>query len=570
MNPEDYFQLTEKEIQDIALGYPPMIAEGFIKVGKVRKDGIGVLITGSGEEQRIGTIKNPIIAKLLKREKDNKIKNENAFGVFSRRWQIEEFWKQQPFFYDEAKIFWLWNKEEFKWKINDEINFLNLIQETLGIETIDSKTRTELIAGFQQIGRKHKPLSFGEKWIQFKNQIYDIETQENFESSPEFFTTNPIPYKIGESEETPTIDKLFIEWVGEEHKQELYENIAYNISRNKFMQRIFALCGGGSNGKGTYIKLNYKFLGKENCVSSEIKNLSEDKFEPAVLYKKLLCVMGEVSYDDLKNTNMLKKLGGEDMISFQFKGKTPFSDENTASCVCLTNSLPNTPDKSLGFYRKWHIIDFPNQFNGIEQDIISKIPETEFENLALKCLKILKNLYNSKKFTNEGSFQERMEKYEQHSNPIQKFIEFHCIEEVGQTTSLRDFSNSLNNYLKENHFRILSAHQVGKILRNEGFLVGNRKINDISSVVILNLKLLKPLKLLQVQLETHRETDRDINSFDGFNVFKDKINVKDSINEEKKGSWDSFSDEEIKEMGYESREKLEKMTKGSSFVQPNN
>jgi hypothetical protein len=34
--------------------------------------------------------------------------------------------------------------------------------------------------------------------------------------------------------------------------------------------------------------------------------------------------MGEVSYDDLRNTNMLKKLGGEDKISFQFKNKTPF------------------------------------------------------------------------------------------------------------------------------------------------------------------------------------------------------------------------------------------------------
>ncbi|GAH99231.1 unnamed protein product, partial [marine sediment metagenome] len=47
--------------------------------------------------------------------------------------------------------------------------------------------------------------------------------------------------------------------------------------------RLIALCGGGSNGKGTFIKLKYKFLGEGNYVSSEIKSLSEDRFEPAVL-----------------------------------------------------------------------------------------------------------------------------------------------------------------------------------------------------------------------------------------------------------------------------------------------
>ena len=417
-----------------------------------------------------------------------KIELEDVEG-FGRRRQIEDYWKKQPFFYDKSKIFYLWDNENKKWDISDEVDLANSIAKTLNIDTIDSKAKTEIISGFQQVGRKHKPKPIKKTWVQFKNRIYDIETGENFESTPEYFVRNPIPHNIGTSEETPKIDKLLSEWVG--NKQELYEIIFYTISINKFMQRIFALCGGGSNGKGTFIKLVHKFIGVNNCVSSELKSLSEDKFEAAVLFGKLFCEMGEVSYDDLKNTNMIKKIAGEDMLSYQFKNKTPFSDDCTITACCLTNSLPITPDKSLGFYRKWKIIDFPNQFEAITKDLISEIPEEEFENLAFKCLKGLKELYETKKFTNEGNFEERIKKYEERSNPVMRFVEEYCSEEAGESVSLRDFANKVNEYLKSKHLRVLTANQIGKALRNEGFSVGNRKIDNISQVVILNLVLLE-------------------------------------------------------------------------------
>lgn len=454
-------------------------------------------------------------------EEPKRTRKKKPQQIFTRREQIESFWEEQPFFYDDSKIFWLWNNKEKKWVLSDEVNFLNSIQESLGIETIDSKTKNELVEGFKQVGRLHKPKPIKKSWIQFKDRIYDISNENNFAATPEYFVTNPIPYDLGSSEKTPIIDKLFIEWVGEEYKETLYEIVAYNTCPDKFMQRIFALCGGGSNGKGTFIKLNYKFLGDDNCVASEIKTLSESRFETAVLFRKLLCVMGEVSYSDLKNTNQIKKIAGEDKLSFEFKGKTPFTDENTATCICLTNSLPTTPDKSIGFYRKWLIIDFPNQFSEVKKGLITDIPKEEFENLAKKCLRILKELYESQKFTNEGDFEERMRRYEERSNPIIKFVEEHCIEEPSHNLSLREFTNHCNEYLKSKHLRVITANQIGKILRDEGFTVGNRTINSVSSVVILNLKLLELLKLSKNELDSTIEESRDLDSSDSSNSFEE-------------------------------------------------
>ena len=352
-----------------------------------------------------------------------------------------------------------------------------------------------MVEGFKQIGRKHKPKDIKKSWVQFKNKIYDIKTGENFEVSPEYFITNPLPWNVGESEETPIIDKLFCDWVGEKNKQILYEILAYSISLDKFLQRLFALVGGGSNGKGTYIKLLFKFLGKDNYLSSELKSLSENRFEVASLYRKLLCVMGEVSYSDLRNTNIIKKIAGEDLLRFEFKGKNAFSDENTATCICLTNSLPTTPDKTIGFYRKWLIVDFPTEFKELNKDLIEEIPEIEFNNLAKKCLRILKELYEIKKFTNEGDFEERAKRYEERSNPVMRFVEERCEEEAGETLQfipLRIFINKCNEYLKNKHHRILNARQISEILRNEGFILGSVKTgqgSELTSVwAIKNLK----------------------------------------------------------------------------------
>jgi len=198
---------------------------------------------------------------------------------------------------------------------------MNQFDKYFNQESEKSNIKSGIIEALKKYGRKHKPKEIKPTWIQFKKQIYDIENDNSFEATPEYFVTNPIPWKVGDSEDTPIIDKYLNEWVGETYSQLLYEFLAYNTCIDKFMQRIFAFCGGGSNGKGTFIKLNYKFLGEDNCVSSEIKNLSDDKFEAAVLYRKLLCVMGEVSHSDLKNTNQIKRLLEKINLVFNSKVK---------------------------------------------------------------------------------------------------------------------------------------------------------------------------------------------------------------------------------------------------------
>lgn len=417
------------------------------------------------------------------KEKENQEKEKIDKILNSEEYILNNFLDKYPIYFDTNQILWAWNREKFLWEKIDSYDLVNIIESA-------KKEGLLIVAGYANIimrmSRLRKPQEPKSTWIQFLDKVYDFSSMKVFDASPKYFFTNPIPFSVGESLETPMIDKLFQQWVGDENKEILYEIIAYCLTPKKFMQRLFALVGGGSNGKSSFITLIQKLLGPSNYTSSELKLLAERNFETAILYKKLLCIIGEVAYNDLSNTSQIKKLSGEDEIRFEFKGKQPFSAINTATIICLTNSLPRTPDKSIGFYRRWLIVDFPNQFP-VSKNPVENIPDLEFSNLTRKCLEILARIYSKRSFTNEGSYEFREKIYEEKSNPLKIFLELFCEDTPGVHIKKKDFCDRFNIWLKSKNQRPLASPQVVKMLRDNSYDIGSRKIEGESFQVIVNL-----------------------------------------------------------------------------------
>ena len=382
----------------------------------------------------------------------------------------EQMYEIQPFYFDQNKIWWVWNKENKFWEMIDDVDLMNVVDDTLktGQSTTAMSTRSQIIESLKRIGRKKAPVKMPDSFIQFKDVLVDVLTGNVEMSSPKYFATNPIPWALGESEETPQMDLLFEQWVGKEFVTLLYEIISYCLLPSYPLHRIFCLNGSGSNGKSKYLNLIIRFIGQKNSCASDLDTLIESRFESANLYKKLICTMGETNFNALKRTQLLKKLTGEDLIGFEFKSKSKFTDYNYAKILIATNSLPLTHDKTIGFYRRWLIIDFPNQF-AEGPDILKKIPNQEYLNLANKCVKILPKLLSDCKFTNEGSIEDRRKKYEDLSNPLHKFLKEFCEVNEGGQIFFFELYNKLFAFLKQNNYRELTKKEVGQDLDNEGF-----------------------------------------------------------------------------------------------------
>lgn len=137
------------------------------------------------------------------------------------------FHRKQPFFFDEKEIWWVWAGN--KWQMTDEIEMARMLDERLGFmgQTVSSSIRNNHITALKWVGREHKPKDAPIKWLQFKSKAYSLESGNIYDVTPDYFFTNPIPWELGESEDTPVMDKLITEWVGEKYKQTAYEIIAY-------------------------------------------------------------------------------------------------------------------------------------------------------------------------------------------------------------------------------------------------------------------------------------------------------------------------------------------------------
>ncbi len=443
---------------------------------------------GEGKKIVNPTIENPELAKevaaqqinedrksrkIIPLETEKQELNKVIVNYFGKKDLARKILKIQPLHYDKARLWWAWNKGKFKWEVVDDTDILIQVDTLAMINTVKTKERVEIIEALKQESRKKAPKPIKPTWIQFNDLIVDISTGEEFAASPEYFVTNPLPYSLHKERyvETPVLDKIFTEWVGEDYVKTLYQIIAYCMVPSYPLHRIFCFIGAGMNGKSCFLTLLRKFIGGDNVCSTELDTLLTSRFEITRLHKKLVCQMGETNFSEMNKTSILKKLSGGDLIGFEYKRKDPFEEMNYAKIIIATNNLPTTSDKTVGFYRRWMIIDFPNEFSE-KKDILSEIPEEEYELLGVKCLRILHDLLKDKEFNKEGSIEDRMKKYEDHSDPLEKFLKEYTEEEPNCHILKWELDKQLNDWCKENRFRTLSDIAIGKKMKEKGYEQG--------------------------------------------------------------------------------------------------
>jgi len=393
---------------------------------------------------------------------------------------VSEFHKIQPFHYDNCRIWWIWNFEKYCWEQIDETDLMIAIDKHTRIPNTSVGIKSSLLEAFKRVGRSNKPFEAKGTWIQFRDTIMDIETGTQFQATPSYFVTNPIPHKLGINEETPTIDKIFKEWIyregiqDESYVETLKEIASYCLLPSMPLHRIFCFIGEGLNGKGTFLRFIENLVGENNKCATEIEILVSNRFESAKLYKKLVCITGEIDKGIFNKTKTLKSLSGDDLVRFEFKGKDGFDSHNYAKPLIATNHLPETTDKSKGFYRRWCIVDFPNTFNE-KKDVIGEIPKQEYENFCLQSLKRLKKLLQRGEFTNEGSIEEREDKYEKHSGKLLPFIKEYC-DISGGSIAFDEFVERFNEYVISNGGKKKSKIEIGRIVRTNNYELKNKKI----------------------------------------------------------------------------------------------
>ena len=269
--------------------------------------------------------------------------------------------------------------------------------------------------------------TFQEKYINFKNCLFNLDKWEFEAHSPEIKTICQIPVNYDPKAECPQIKKFLRDVANSEDIAFLEEWAGYCLTTDVSYQKALMLYGIPGTGKSVFATLLETFIGRENASSESLQKIEEDKYRAAKLYGKLVNICSDIPSTKMHKTEVFKKLvSGLDTIDAENKYQDPFKFKNKAKLTFSANKIPEGP-KDPAFYERFCLIEFGNKFRGTDKDdkrLIQKLTtDAELSGFLNVALEGLKRLYENDKFSYNKTFEETEREYILNSNPVAFFME---------------------------------------------------------------------------------------------------------------------------------------------------
>ena len=266
-------------------------------------------------------------------------------------------------------------------------------------------------------------------YIAFNNGIYNLETDELEDFSPEIIITNKIPYNYVEGAYSEVTDKTLnkLACQDENIRALLEECIGYCFYRRNELRKSFILTGEKENGKSTFLAMLDNLLGKENTAGLDLKELG-DRFKTAELFGKLANIGDDIGDEFIPNPSIFKKLSSGNPVNVERKGQDPFDFSSYAKLIFSANDIPKIRDKSGAVLSRLVIVPFNARFTKNDPDFdpyikYKLIKREPMEYLIQIGIQGLKRILTNQRFTSSKKVEKAIADYEKGNNPILLYLE---------------------------------------------------------------------------------------------------------------------------------------------------
>lgn len=350
---------------------------------------------------------------------------------------------QKPIFFDKGKF--LFDKFAVYLKNNNHIvrinNQLHIYRDGIYIEgqteieaamiehipNLNRSKRTEITSYLDILIRENvKPANAN--LIAFKNGIYNLDTEELLDFSPDIIITNKINHNFNPDAYCELADKTLDKLAcgNKDIRALLEEAIGYCFYRRNELRKSFILTGDKKNGKSTYLAVLKELLGDENTASLDLNELGE-RFSSASLFGKLANIGDDIADDFIPNPATFKKIVSGDWIKGENKGQKEFFFKPYCKLLFSANDIPRIKDKSGAVLDRLVIIPFDARFSKDDPDFdpyikYKLIQENALEYLIMLGIKGLKRVLENQAFTVSNKVQKSIDEYKEVNNPILLFF----------------------------------------------------------------------------------------------------------------------------------------------------
>lgn len=248
--------------------------------------------------------------------------------------------------------------------------------------------------------------------IEHKKGYLDIKDEVKFyeEIVSGRFYFNGINTYYDPSAQCPKINKFLDEITCENYELKilLLQIVAYCLTKDISKHKAFIFLGQGRNGKGTFVSLIERLLGKHAVYATSFRKLLTSSFESAYLYEKQLVLINEMPKSLNQNHDcfdLFKSLISGDAISAEYKYGSAFMFKPKAKFIISCNSLTKGIAGDHALRERLIIVPFNRNFS--QDEIIPNLAEQMFDelpgflNMVLQTKNSLLNM-GSQQFIDSG------------------------------------------------------------------------------------------------------------------------------------------------------------------------
>jgi putative DNA primase/helicase len=262
--------------------------------------------------------------------------------------------------------------------------------------------------------------------INMKNGLYDIQTGEFKDHSPEYLSRIQCNVVYNPSLRPKLFGRFLSEVLYPIEIRTAIELMAYTFYRNNRFEIITFLNGGGGNGKSVFTTIITELHGLKNVSNVPLSAMLKDIFALSDLENKNVNIDPEMSFAFIHDTGILKKLTGRQPIRIQRKNQRAYDTGLHTKMFFNGNKIPESEDDSNAFHRRNIVINFPNTFEGDrdDPDLDKKLTTEDEKSAIFNVLMVgLRRLLAKQKgvFLTEKTIAQRREKYDLMLDPVKHF-----------------------------------------------------------------------------------------------------------------------------------------------------
>ena len=301
------------------------------------------------------------------------------------------------------------------------------------------------------------------RFINTANGLLDWRTLTLHDHSPDVATTYQLSTKWKPDATCPLVDEWLAKVCPDDAIDLAWEIIGTAIYAGQPFHKAVLLLGPGRNGKGTFLRLVQKLIGKQHYSAVTLQALGENRFMAAQLFGKVANISGDLDARSIKRTDLFKMATGDDTITAEHKNGQPFTFCSIATMLFSANEAPGTLDHSDGFHARWVVVPFTKVklLPGQEDRTIEPRMHEQLEGVLVRAVDGLRRAMKQGHYSTPQSVIDATADFREASDPLRSFLD-DCVEVTGEhehTESRSEFYSRYKDWTDHNGHGRLGANK---------------------------------------------------------------------------------------------------------------